>query len=186
MATSPTITNFTIANQTYWYGRSFNLTPPISNSPGAFSYQSSHPAIASVTGSTVTMLQTGTVTITANQAASASYLAGTATASFIIASPPSPVIITTTNVVDTSGIINVLVQWFPPSDGGYAITSYRIQYSLTNYIEYLTKELILANTPSAVDPVTGRISYLITQLTKGGKYQIRVAQYSRVFKKPRH
>ena len=175
MATSPTITNFTIANQTYWYGRSFNLTPPISNSPGAFSYASSHPAIASVAGSTVTMLQTGTVTITANQAASASYLTGTATASFIIASPPSPVIITTTNVVDTSGIINVLVQWFPPSDGGYAITSYRIQYSLTNYIEYLTKELILANTPSAVDPVTGRISYLITELTKGGKYQIRVA-----------
>lgn len=175
MATSPTITNFTIANQTYWYGRSFNLTPPISNSPGAFSYASSHPAIASVAGSTVTMLQTGTVTITANQAATASYLAGTATASFIIASPPSPVIITTTNVVDTSGIINVLVQWFPPSDGGYAITSYRIQYSLTNYIEYLTKELILANTPSAVDPVTGRISYLITELTKGGKYQIRVA-----------
>ena len=175
MATSPTITNFTIANQTYWYGRSFNLTPPISNSPGTFSYESSNPAIASVSGSTVTMLQTGTVTITANQAATASYLAGTATASFITASPPNPVIITTTNVVDASGIINVLVQWFPPSDGGYAITSYRIQYSLTNYIEYLTKELILANTPSAVDPVTGRISYLITQLTKGGKYQIRVA-----------
>jgi len=175
MATSPTITNFTIANQTYWYGRSFNLTPPISNSPGVFSYESSHPAIASVSGSTVTMLQTGTVTITANQAASASYLAGTATASFIIASPPSPVVITTTNIVDASGIINVLVQWFPPSDGGYAITSYRIQYSLTNYIEYITKELILANTPFAVDPVTGRISYLITELTKGGKYQIRVA-----------
>ena len=176
MATpAPTITNFIIANQTYWYGRSFTLTPPVSNSAGVFSYESSNPSIASVSGSTVTMLQPGTVTITANQAATASYSAGTATATFITASPPNPVIITTTNVVDASGIINVLVQWFPPSDGGYAITSYRIQYSLTNYIEYLTKELILANTPSAVDPVTGRISYLITELTKGGKYQIRVA-----------
>lgn len=88
---------------------------------------------------------------------------------------PGPTNITQTNIVDSSGNINVLIQWFPPSDGGYPITSYRIQYSLTNYVEYITKELILENTPSAVDQVTGRISYLITQLTKGGKYQIRVA-----------
>lgn len=89
-------------------------------------------------------------------------------------STPSPVTISATNIV-SGDVINVLVQWAPPNNGGYAITSYRIQYSLTNYIEYITKELILANTPSAVDPVTGRISYLITELTKGGKYQIRVA-----------
>jgi Fibronectin type III domain len=90
-------------------------------------------------------------------------------------STPGPTNISQTNVVDASGNINVLVQWFPPSDGGYAITSYRIQYSLTNDINYITKELILSNTPSAVNAVTGQISYLITQLIKGGKYQVRVA-----------
>lgn len=90
-------------------------------------------------------------------------------------STPGPTNISQINVVDASGNINVLVQWFPPSDGGYAITSYRIQYSLTNDINYITKELILSNTPSAVNAVTGQISYLITQLIKGGKYQVRVA-----------
>jgi hypothetical protein len=88
---------------------------------------------------------------------------------------PGPTNISQTNVVDASGNINILVQWFPPSDGGYAITSYRIQYSLTNDINYITKELILSNTPSAVNTQTGQISYLVTQLIKGGKYQIRVA-----------
>lgn len=88
---------------------------------------------------------------------------------------PGQTTITQTNVKDASDNINVLVQWFPPNNGGYPITSYRIQYSLTNFIQYFTKELVLENTPSAVNPVTGQVSYLITQLIKGGKYQIRVA-----------
>jgi hypothetical protein len=90
-------------------------------------------------------------------------------------SAPGQTTISQTNVPDGSGNINVLVQWFPPSDGGYPITSYRIQYSLTNYIAYTTKELVLANAPSAVDPNTGRVSYLVTGLIKGGIYQIRVS-----------
>jgi hypothetical protein len=90
-------------------------------------------------------------------------------------SHPGQTSISQTNVPDESGNINVLVQWFPPNDGGYPITSYRIQYSLTNYIAYTTKELVLANSPLAVDPNTGRVSYLITDLIKGGIYQIRVA-----------
>lgn len=90
-------------------------------------------------------------------------------------SAPGQTTITQTNVPDGNGNINILVQWFPPNDGGYAITSYRIQHSLTNYIAYTTKELVLANSTSAVDPITGRVSYLITDLIKGGMYQIRVA-----------
>jgi uncharacterized protein YjdB len=175
---SPTITGFNIATRLYSSGSTFALTQPVSNSTGAFSYASSDPTIASVSGSTVTILQAGTVTITATQAATANYVTDSITARFtIVPTTPSSINISTSNVIDSDGNINVLVQWYPPNDGGYAIKSYRIQYSLTNYVEYITKELILANTSSAsvVDPVTGRISYLITQLTKGGKYQIRVA-----------
>ena len=171
----PTITGFIVAPRPFLSGGTFTLTKPTSNSIGAFSYASSDPVIASVSGSTVTIVQAGTVTITATQAATDNYAEGSVTATFTIIPTPSSVNIDEANVIDNDGNINVLVKWYPPSDGGYAITSYRIQYSLTNYIEYITKELILANTPTAFDPVTGRVSYLITELTKGGKYQVRIA-----------
>jgi hypothetical protein len=171
----PTITGFIVATRPFLSGGTFTLTKPTSNSIGAFSYASSDPVIASVSGSTVTISQAGTVTITATQAATDNYAEGSVTATFTIIPTPSSVNIDEANVIDNDGNINVLVKWYPPSDGGYAITSYRIQYSLTNYIEYITKELILANTPTAFDPVTGRVSYLITELTKGGKYQVRIA-----------
>lgn len=172
---APTITGFIAGTRPFLSGGTFTLIKPTSNSTGAFSYESSDPVIASVFGSTVTILQVGTVTLTAIQEATTNYAEGRVTATLTIIPTPNTVNIDEANVIDGDGNINILVKWYPPSDGGYAITSYRIQYSLTNYIEYITKELILANTPSAVDPVTGRISYLITELTKGGKYQIRIA-----------
>ena len=172
---APTITGFIAGTRPFLSGGTFTLIKPTSNSTGAFSYESSDPVIASVFGSTVTILQVGTITLTAIQEATTNYAEGRVTATLTIIPTPNTVNIDEANVIDGDGNINILVKWYPPSDGGYAITSYRIQYSLTNYIEYLTKELILANTPSAVDPVTGRISYLITELTKGGKYQIRIA-----------
>jgi hypothetical protein len=172
---APTITGFIAGTRPFLSGGTFTLIKPTSNSTGAFSYESSDPVIASVFGSTVTILQVGTITLTAIQEATTNYAEGRVTATLTIIPTPNTVNIDEANVIDGDGNINILVKWYPPSDGGYAITSYRIQYSLTNYIEYITKELILANTPSAVDPVTGRISYLITELTKGGKYQIRIA-----------
>ncbi|MBE9601402.1 MBG domain-containing protein, partial [Pedobacter sp. MC2016-24] len=58
---------------------SFNITAPVSNSPGAFSYTSSDPAVASVNGNTITVIKTGTTTITATQAASGNYAQTVAT-----------------------------------------------------------------------------------------------------------
>jgi len=81
---NPRISNFTIANRNYLNGDTFTLTPPSSNSAGAFSYISSDPTIASVSGSTVTILQVGTVTITATQTETASYNSGNITATFTI------------------------------------------------------------------------------------------------------
>lgn len=47
----------------------FVLTAPSSASPGAFSYSSSNSAVASIDGNSVTLLATGSTTITATQAA---------------------------------------------------------------------------------------------------------------------
>lgn len=81
---SPTITNFSIPNQQYSNGGTYTIIPPSSDSPGAFSYTSSDTSIATITGSTVIFLQSGTITITAIQAATNNYASGSTTTSLLI------------------------------------------------------------------------------------------------------
>ena len=61
----------------------FTLTPT-SNSDGSFSYTSSNIYVATISGSTVTIVGVGTSTITANQSADIGYNAGTADALLIV------------------------------------------------------------------------------------------------------
>ena len=59
----------------------FQLTPPTSNSTGTFSYTSSNPNVATIAGTTVTIVGFGTSTITATQASdNANYGGGSITA----------------------------------------------------------------------------------------------------------
>ena len=62
----------------------FQLTPPTSNSGGAFSYTSSNTAVATISGSTLTVVGVGTSTITASQATFGTFASGTATATFTV------------------------------------------------------------------------------------------------------
>jgi hypothetical protein len=73
---TPTLTDFSISARTYSNGGTFTITPPTSNSSGEFSYVSSNTNIASISGSTVTILQIGTVLITATQEATDDYISG--------------------------------------------------------------------------------------------------------------
>ena len=82
-----TITHFSIPNQNYLNGLTFTITPPSSKSTGAFSYTSSDTNIATVSGSIVTILKLGTITITATQEATTNYASGSATTSLIIEIP---------------------------------------------------------------------------------------------------
>lgn len=58
----------------------FVLTPPASNSAGTWSYSSSNPAVASVSGNVLTLNAVGAAVITATQAATATYASTSATA----------------------------------------------------------------------------------------------------------
>jgi hypothetical protein len=69
----------------------FAITPPTSNSTGAFSYTSSNAAVATISGNTITVVGAGTSTITANQAAAGSYTAGSTTALFTVTFGPPTV-----------------------------------------------------------------------------------------------
>jgi len=68
----------------------FDLPTPTSNSAGAFTYTSSNPAVATVSGQRVTLVGDGVTTLTATQAAIGNYTAGAVTATLTVASRPDP------------------------------------------------------------------------------------------------
>ena len=82
-ATTPTITNFTIPSKNLG-NPAFTITAPTSNSTGAYTYTSSNPAVATVTGSTITILSVGNTTIKATQAAAGGYTSGTKSTMFTV------------------------------------------------------------------------------------------------------
>jgi hypothetical protein len=63
---------------------SYIITNPTSNSSGAFSYTSSNPLVATVSGNIVFLHAAGTTTITATQAATANYTSGVKTATLTV------------------------------------------------------------------------------------------------------
>jgi len=109
----PTLSGFSPINKTYG-NAAFSLTSPTTNSAGAFTYTSSNTAVATISGSTVTIIGAGSSTITATQAASGNYASTTTTAILTvatagqttltaIASPTSIVALTGTSTLSTSG-----------------------------------------------------------------------------------
>ncbi len=83
----PTLADFNIPAQVFG-NPPFELSPPSSTSAGAFTYTSSNPSVATISGTTVTMHAPGTATITAHQAADGMYEAGSIATQLIVANPP--------------------------------------------------------------------------------------------------
>ncbi|MFY7963366.1 MAG: T9SS type A sorting domain-containing protein [Chitinophagaceae bacterium] len=86
-ANLPTLANFSIP-PVLKGAAPFAITDPVSNSTGAFTYTSSNPNVATISGNIITVLDAGTSTITATQAAAGGYSAGTITADLIVTVPP--------------------------------------------------------------------------------------------------
>lgn len=87
-AVLPTIIGFSVPAKLVG-AAPFTLTTPTSNSTGAFTYTSSNAAVATISGTTVTVVGPGTSIITANQAAAGLYSAGNAT-SILAVTYPAP------------------------------------------------------------------------------------------------
>ena len=81
------ITNFPSITKSYIIDASFALVDPSSNSPVAFSYASSNTNVATIAGNVVTILTTGTTTITASQVANTTYDSGSATTTLTVVPP---------------------------------------------------------------------------------------------------
>jgi uncharacterized protein YjdB len=81
-----TLSNFSVPSKVLG-DAPFELTDPSSNSTGAFTYSSSDETVATVSGSTVTIVGAGETTITATQAASGNYLSNSITAQLVVVAP---------------------------------------------------------------------------------------------------
>jgi hypothetical protein len=84
---APTITNFNSITKTY-FDASYTMAAPTSNSTGAFTYTSNNPAVATISGTTVTINGTGAATITAAQAGNATYASGSVSSTLAVNSVP--------------------------------------------------------------------------------------------------
>ncbi|RYZ36791.1 MAG: hypothetical protein EOP49_32280, partial [Sphingobacteriales bacterium] len=84
----PTLGTFTVPAKNVG-DADFTITPPSSNSAGAWSYSSSNTGVATiVSGNMIHIVNGGTSTITATQAANGPYGSGVATATFTVSFPP--------------------------------------------------------------------------------------------------
>jgi hypothetical protein len=86
-STLPTLSNFSIPSK-FIGDAPFAITPPTSNSAGAFSYMSSNTNVATIDGNMISIVGGGTTTITATQAAAPPYAAGSITADFTVSVAP--------------------------------------------------------------------------------------------------
>ncbi len=87
-ATPPTIGTFAVGPNLLG-DADFAITPPTSDSAGAWSYSSSNTSVATiVSGNMIHITGAGTSTITATQAANGIYASGSTTATFTVTFPP--------------------------------------------------------------------------------------------------
>jgi formylglycine-generating enzyme required for sulfatase activity len=141
---TPVLGSFVIPAQ-YLGNGSFTLTPPQSTSTGVWSYASSKPKVATVSGSTVTLLGAGSTTITAKQAASANYLAATANAVLLVTTsapvpPPAPPVTTDTFGTGTNQFTIDFVGIGNPGYGGVPYTYRMGKYTISqNQIDAATR-----------------------------------------------
>lgn len=86
----------------------FALTPPTSNSQGAFTYTSSNTTVAIITGNMLTILGEGISVITATQAANGNFSKGEASANIVVTSNSvsSGIILANNSLIEYNGRID--------------------------------------------------------------------------------
>lgn len=114
---SPTITNFTVPSKLVG-APAFTLTAPTSNSTGAFTYTSSNTAVATISGSTVTVIGAGISIITATQTATGSYSSGAIAANLVVSFPP-PTVAAATPTVPADRVLSIFSDAYTNEGGAY-------------------------------------------------------------------
>ncbi len=117
---TPTIASMPAINKTFG-DAAFTLTAPTSNATGAFTFVSSNAAVATISGTTVTIVGAGTAVITATQATDANYNAGSVTTLLTVAKGV-PVIGFMADINKTFGNAPFIIT--PPTSNSTGVFSY--------------------------------------------------------------
>lgn len=152
---APTITNFTIPSKLV-DAPAFTLTAPTSNSTGAFTYTSSNTAVATISGSTVTIVGAGISIITATQAATGSYSSGSIAANLVVSFPP-PTTAAPTPTVPSDRVLSIYSDAYT-NEGG---ASYPYWGQPAGYIAPATVQI---GTPGNNTLLVDNLSYQGVQL----------------------
>jgi hypothetical protein len=152
----PTLQNFIIPKKEF-NDISFNLTDPSSNSVGLFTFVSTNPSVATISGHVVTIRAVGTTFIIATQAAYWNYTSGTISAEFTIL----------TSIVRT-GIQNRLdLSWNIPVNNGSTIKNYFFS-SEERTDSSLTSSVVSSSYDSYLMPVPYSTPFLSSSLMPTG------------------
>jgi hypothetical protein len=119
---SPNLTNFSVPEKSFG-STAFSMVPPTTNGAGAFTYTSSNTDVATIAGSTITIVGIGSSTITATQATTTNFLAGTITATFTVIPGTSTLTNFSVPAKTTGDTTFSLVPPTTPSNGAFTYTS---------------------------------------------------------------
>jgi hypothetical protein len=151
--------DFTISTKQYT-DAPFSLPTVVSNSGGAITYSSSNNNVATITGSTVTIVGSGTSTITATSAANGVYTSGSITANLVVAKG-----IPTINVTLKDGNNNTIT----PSNNIYTVV---FNKNKIPRMDKLTLTTSSNNNASALSSVVQSGNSLV-QYSSNGNIRIR-------------
>ena len=132
---TPSLGAFSVASKTYG-DANFALTPPTTNSLGTFTYNSSNAGVATISGSTVTIVGAGSSTITVSQAANGNYAAASTTATLTI-NKATPIIAAISNInVTSADYIGICIaKRAADCYSGYLYVPYSVSNGSSNDIE---------------------------------------------------
>ena len=117
-----TLSNFSNITKSV-VGDPFDLVDPSTNSLGLFSYESSNPSVATISGKTVTIVGVGSTTITATQAANGNYASSSIQATLTV----SLLSLTLSNFSDiTKSIVDVPFDLVDPSSNSLGLFTYAV------------------------------------------------------------
>ncbi len=160
------LTNFSFPNKLIGSG-SFTITPPTTASTGALTYSSSNTSVATISGSTVTILGVGTTIITVNQAATENYSAGS-TSALLSVYQPSPILTATGNQTYCAGTSLNIAQTanITPNSLDPSATSTSLPVAIQFVSGYVSgKDIVMltGNNPTSIkastfDPAQGKLT----------------------------
>lgn len=164
--TTPTLSGFTNQTKTITDG-TYTITAPTSASSGAFTYVSSNPAVATVSGSTVTLVGLGTTVISAIQSPATGYNGATSSATLTVLNPNIPIITFAPSASWRRG--TAITNLLPTFVSGAAATSYSIAPPLPAGLSFNTSTGEVSGTPLTLSSAR---DYTITASNVGGSTSV--------------